>query len=57
LSLTVVNILLVLAIDAIVALVIAMRQRREGYSFTPAFIKAMIGLIGVSAIVWKFFLS
>jgi len=48
---------LVLAIDAFIAMLIAWKQKREGYSFTPAFFKGMIGLIGVSAIVWKFFLS
>jgi len=50
------NILLVLAINALVAMIIAIRQRREGYNFGSTFFKAMIGLIGISAIVWKIFL-
>ncbi|QTN38939.1 hypothetical protein HZ996_07230 [Cryomorphaceae bacterium] len=53
---TLTNALLVLAIDAFGAYLVGRYQKAQGLSFGKTFAQALIGFIGLSAIVWKLFL-
>lgn len=53
---TLVNALLVLGIDAIAAYLVGRYQKAQGLSFGKTFAQALIGFIGLSALIWKLFL-
>ncbi len=47
--------LIFLLADILLALLIAQYQKQKGYKFVNTFISALIGLIGLSALVYKAF--
>lgn len=53
---TLVNALLVLGIDAFAAYLVGRYQKAQGLSFGKTFAQALIGFIGLSALIWKLFL-
>jgi|GEM_PF-3951966 hypothetical protein len=51
------NILIVLSIDIFAAYLVGRYQKAQGLTFGKTFGQALIGFIGLSAIIWKLFLN
>ncbi len=47
------KVLLILGIDLFAAYLIGRYQQAQGLSFGKAFAQALIGFIGLSALIWK----
>tara|TARA_B100001287_G_C22570002_1_gene475754 strand:- start:89 stop:283 length:195 start_codon:yes stop_codon:yes gene_type:complete len=42
-----------IAVDVVLALLIALYQKQKGYKFINTFISSLIGLVGLSAMLYK----